>query len=286
MTSSTYEQDLRGSWLLDHPIASVAVLEVLFVSITLGGAFVVGALVPGLPGFSTTGVSRALVVAVIDAALVLAIIGALRWWGAAGFTPRSQWRDLRLYWLPAVLVFAPFIAGIKMPSPVALALLVLGYLLSCVYEEGFFRGIALVLLSRLGLWPAVLISSTLFGLTHLSNQVLRGVSFLIVLQALGAAVRGIGYAALRLRTNTIWPLIVIHALHDVTLQMGHLPIAMVEAPIDTLLAIYGVILLRGHGSQLLPHAADVSAGPSQLPRSDGSPTHVTPHQVSQEEVRP
>ncbi len=111
------------------------------------------------------------------------------------------------------------------------------------------------MLSRLGLWPAVLISSLLFGLTHMSNQLLRGASFLIVLQAFGAAVQGIGYAALRLRTNMIWLLIVIHALHDVTLQMGHLPIAMVEAPIDTIIAIYGVILLRKRGPEILPRPA-------------------------------
>jgi membrane protease YdiL (CAAX protease family) len=252
MTTLTRTDTSRGGWLLARPITSIAALEVLFVVVTIGGAFVVGVLAPGLPSFSTTGVSQALVVAMINAALVLAIIGALRWWRAAGFTPPSQWRELRLYWLPAVLVFAPFVAGIKMPSAGTLLLLVFGYLVSCVYEEGFFRGVALVVLNRLGLWPAVLISSALFGLTHLSNQVLRGVSFLIVLQAFGAAVQGIGYAALRLRTNTIWPLIVIHALHDVTLQMGHLPIAMVEAPIDTVLAIYGIVLLRRHGSQLLP----------------------------------
>ena len=252
MTTSTSVETRRGGRLLARPIASIAVLEVLFVAVTIGGAFVVGALLPGLPSYSTTGVSQALVVAVINAALVLAIIGAFRWWRAAGFTPRTQWRDLRLYWVPAVLVFAPFITGIKMPSAGTLALLVFGYLISCVYEEGFFRGLALVVLRRLGLWPAVLISSALFGLTHLSNQVLRGVSFLIVLQAFGSAVQGIGYAALRLRTNTIWPLILIHALHDVTLQMGHLPIAMVEAPIDTILAIYGIVLLRRHGSDILP----------------------------------
>jgi uncharacterized protein len=52
--------------------------------------------------------------------------------------------------------------------------------------------------------------------------------------------------ALRLRTRTIWPLIAIHALHDISLQLGLLPIAAIEAPIDTALCLYGVFLLR-HG---------------------------------------
>jgi membrane protease YdiL (CAAX protease family) len=263
MTSATYGHNGRGGWLLSRPLVSMAGLEVLFVAVIVGGALVMRALVPGLPGYSTTGLSQALVVTVVNAALVLTIIGVLRWWRPVGFTPRSEWRELRLYWLPAVLIFAPFIAGVRMPSAGTLTLLVFGYLLSCVFEEGFFRGIALVVLRRLGLWPAVLISSFLFGLTHMSNQLLRGVSFLIVLQAFGAAIQGIGYAALRLRTNTIWLLIIIHALHDVTLQMGHLPIAMVEAPIDTILAIYGIVLLRRQGSDILPKPAPAREEPAK-----------------------
>jgi hypothetical protein len=252
MTSVLREHRGRGDWLLSRPLVAITGLEVLFVGVIVGGALAVRALVPGLPGYSTTGVSQALVAVVVPAVLVLVIIGRFRWWRAAGFTPRSQWRDLHLYWLPAVLILAPFVAGVRMVSVNNLALLMFGYLLSCVFEEGFFRGIAPVVLRRLGLWPAVLISSALFGATHLSNQLVRGVSFLVVLQAFGAAIQGIGYAALRLRTNMIWLLIIIHALHDVTLQMGHLPIAMVEAPIDTIIAVYGVVLLRRRGEEILP----------------------------------
>jgi Type II CAAX prenyl endopeptidase Rce1-like len=61
-------------------------------------------------------------------------------------------------------------------------------------------------------WQAVLISSVLFGLAHLGNSALRGFSVIVALQAFGAAVRGIGFAALRLRTNTISPPILIHML--------------------------------------------------------------------------
>jgi membrane protease YdiL (CAAX protease family) len=67
-----------------------------------------------------------------------------------------------------------------------------------------------------------------------------------VLQAFGAAIQGVGFAALRLRTNTIWPLIVIHGLHDLFLQLSTLPIPLLEAFIETALCIYGVVLLRHH----------------------------------------
>jgi membrane protease YdiL (CAAX protease family) len=105
-------------------------------------------------------------------------------------------------------------------------------------------GVMLGLLRPTGVWPAVLISSVLFGLGHLGNSALRGMSGLIAAQAFGAACQGVGFAALRLRTNTVWLLIVIHMFHDLFLQMGRLPIALVDAPIDTIMLGYGVFLLR------------------------------------------
>lgn len=241
----------RARTLLRHPVATVVALEALFVALFVGGGQALKTLLPGMPAFSTSGMSHAFLLACVNALLVLALIAYLQWLRAAGFTPRAQWRELHLYLVPGLLVFAPFVAGVKTLPAGTFALLLVGYLISCVFEEGLFRGIAPVVLRSLNLWPTVLISSLLFGLVHLGNQAVRGVSFLIVLQAIGAGVQGIGYLALRLRTNTIWPLILIHALHDLTLQMGHLPIALVEAPVDTIIAIYGVVLLRGRGRELL-----------------------------------
>jgi hypothetical protein len=100
------------------------------------------------------------------------------------------------------------------------------------------------LLIPTGLWRAVLLSALLFGLGHLANSALRGLSLIILAQAFGAAVQGVGLAALRLRTHTLWPLIPLHALHDLFLQLGNLPISLVEVPIDTIFLIYGIILLR------------------------------------------
>ena len=139
----------------------------------------------------------------------------------------------------------------------AVVVLVVAYLATGVFEEGLWRGVMLGLLRPRGVWLAVVLSSVLFGLGHLTNAALRGFSVLILLQAFGAAVQGVGLAALRLRTGTIWPLIVIHALHDISLQLGTLPIAGVEAPIDTVLCLYGIYLLRR--SKLPPPMVDAEA---------------------------
>ncbi|HET6824712.1 MAG TPA: CPBP family intramembrane glutamic endopeptidase [Amnibacterium sp.] len=233
-----------GERIRSRPIGSALTLEVLAIAITVGGAAVLAALLPDLPGYSVTAPSQSLVLVILLAALVLALVAGLRWWRSTGFTRPSEWRDLRLYWLPVVLLFAPFVAGIRIPSLAVVGMLLLGYLATAVFEETMWRGVMLAVLRPLGIWPAVLLSSVLFGLGHLGNSSLRGFSVMIVAQAFGAAVQGVGLAAVRLRTNTIWPLIAIHALHDLFLQMGRLPVALIEVPIDTIFLIYGIVLLR------------------------------------------
>ncbi|MGN6744094.1 MAG: CPBP family intramembrane glutamic endopeptidase [Amnibacterium sp.] len=233
-----------GRALLARPVLSALLLEVVALVVTVGGALVLATALPALPGYSVTGPSQSLVLVLVLAALALALVATLRWWRSTGFTRPAEWRDMGLYWLPVVLLLAPFVAGVRFPSPTALGILLLAYLGTAVFEETLWRGLVLRLLSPLGIWPAVLLSSLLFGLGHLGNSALRGFSMLIVAQAFGAAVQGVGLAAIRLRTNTIWPLIGIHLLHDLFLQMGNLPIWAVEVPIDTIFLVYGIVLLR------------------------------------------
>ncbi|MGN6445000.1 lysostaphin resistance A-like protein [Amnibacterium sp.] len=227
-----------------HPVWTVLGLETAHWMVVIGGSLLLAIALPGLPGYSTTGPSRSLLLVLVSCGLILALIAALRWWRLAAFTPVRAWRDLRLYWLPAVLLVVPLVAGVRQLAPGALAVLAVGYIATGVYEEALWRGVMVGLLGRIGIWPAVLLSSVLFGLGHLGNGALRGMSALIVLQAFGSAVQGVGLAALRLRTDTIWPLMGFHALHDFSLQLGTLPIAAIEAPIDTVLLIYGIVLLR------------------------------------------
>ena len=73
-------------------------------------------------------------------------------------------------------------------------------------------------------------------------NVLRGNPGLIALQALGAATGGVGMAALRLRT--IWPVIGLHAAHDLFFQLSYLPIPLVDAANSIILFCYAFYLLR------------------------------------------
>lgn len=233
-----------NEWLRNRPLASALLLELLAAAVVLVGALVLTIAAPGLPGYSVIAPSQSLVLVLLLAVGLLVALAASRRWAFAGFTAPGRWRRLRLYWLPVLLLAAPFVAGAHLPAPPALGILALGYFATALWEEGMWRGLVLGLLRPLGIWPAVLISSALFGLGHLTNSALRGASVLILLQAFGAAVGAVGYAALRLRTDTIWPLIAIHAAHDFALQLGNLPIPLIEAPIDTVLLVYAIVLLR------------------------------------------
>lgn len=103
--------------------------------------------------------------------------------------------------------------------------------ISCIFvglfEEILFRGTILpILLSKWGnsrkqIYGCVIISSTLFGLFHLTN-LLKGVSPITVFaQVFYATIIGIAFAAIYLRTNNnlLW-CIILHALYDMANEIG------------------------------------------------------------------
>ena len=96
-----------------------------------------------------------------------------------------------------------------------LRLFQIGYL-----EESVFRGVISNLLGfrfgkdAKGIWKAILCSSALFGLTHLTN-ILNGVTFLnALLQSVIAFIMGIYLCAVYYRGRSIWGMMLIHAVTD------------------------------------------------------------------------
>src|SRR5690242_9076664 len=105
--------------------------------------------------------SQADFVALFPLALIVAVaLTALGWWRAVGFNRPAQWRDLRVLWLPAlVVVVLPLLSGIKALDPATTLTLIVGYLLVGLREEAIYRGIMLRVLGPAGRWRAVLLSS-------------------------------------------------------------------------------------------------------------------------------
>ena len=103
------------------------------------------------------------------AIVVAAALTMLGWWRDVGFTPPSEWREIRWLVVPAVIVFLPLLAGVKTPETGSVALLVLGYALTGFAEEAVFRGIVLRLFGDRPQLAAVTTAALLFGLVHLAN---------------------------------------------------------------------------------------------------------------------
>lgn len=197
----------------------------------------------------------------------LLALGTLRWLGwlrAAGFNGPSGWRKLHLLWVPALL--ALFYLASAFVTPVSgagvLIFAIIAALLTGLDEEARFRGVILQSLSPSGALAAAGISSVFFGLAHLNNLLTHAPPIVVLAQVVGACLLGFGFAACRLRTGTIWPLILFHALYDlpadITLfnasnartigttlaTLSPLATALVLIIPGLILACYGLFLLR------------------------------------------
>jgi membrane protease YdiL (CAAX protease family) len=202
-------------------------------------------------------------------AALFALLVALssRAWRAAGLGAPAPWRSLWLFsplLLYSLLMLLVSWAGGWPPAPV---LLIVGVntALVAVSEELMFRSVLLQsLLERHALWPAVLISSALFGVAHSVNGLAGGDLGNALWQSLAAFLQGIGYAAIRLRTRSVWPMVTVHAVWDFALvtamlavsgEGSVLPLAAVLAVLP--LCLYGVFLLRPSQRALLRLDAQV-----------------------------
>ena len=137
-------------------------------------------------------------------------------WRRAGFTRPHR---LAVVLFPLATVVFGYLGQVR-PQPVAtVALAVALVVLVAVGEETAFRGVLLPLLLPRGVGFAVTVSSALFGLTHLANLVLGAPLPGVLLQVLFAGMGAAGFAALRLRTGSLWPSIVLHAAYDLIFRV-------------------------------------------------------------------
>jgi membrane protease YdiL (CAAX protease family) len=185
------------------------------------------------------------------AALLLSVTG---WWEKAGFTTLGRRRDGALYLLPAAIALFSLSEGISVTGWREVALFAVFSLIVAWSEEAFFRGLILQTLLPAGIRIAIIISALLFGLPHLFNF-LGGLwdPLFVIANAIAAFGIGVTFAALVIRTGTIWPPIMIHALVNFTalISLGSL-VVPVQTPLQlaltvsagVVLAVYGLYLIR------------------------------------------
>lgn len=201
------------------------------------------------------------------AAAGVAILSWRDWWFAAGFTPPSQWRRFRILWLLALVPLLPtlslLLVGVRVSARTAV--LITAYtILATSTEELFYRGIVLRATIGYGVIPAVLLSSALFGASHVNGFFTSyAIDPLYILgQALIGFLLGIFLAAVRLRMNAIWPTMVAHALYDLpgVLVYGIYAFAyrptlrnlLISTGFGLFFTVIGLFLLRGAQPDIIP----------------------------------
>jgi membrane protease YdiL (CAAX protease family) len=176
------------------------------------------------------------------------------WWREIGLTRAPTGKEVLLF-LP--LLIAPLLilvsSGIHLTDPVQVALAFVFTLAIGFSEEIAFRGIVLRLFLPQGAMRAAVIASAVFGLLHLGN-IFAGQSIpLAIVQIFFAALGGLGLAAPYIKTNALWPLIIVHMLVDFTQKLakgfGHAGVGYSNAE----MAIYllGSIVIAGYAFWLL-----------------------------------
>lgn len=203
-------KNVHGSARLPLSLA----VYILWAAITiLGGIGLSG----GQQQSLTEGLSKGPLWNVVAAFLFLVAVIALTGWRDLKFVAPKPMSSLRIMWLPALYIIGFLgIAGVLGLPPLNLMLLIL---ISTAFvglsEETMFRGILFqALRTRVKLWPAMIWTSVLFGSVHILNALTTGEFLNALLQAFTATLSGFAFMAILVRTGSIWPPIIYHALWD------------------------------------------------------------------------
>ena len=228
---------------LRSPLALTLLVYAGNAAVIVAGALVAAALLP-----DADGLTRSLVASVgaLLFTLVVARAVAVRTegWTGLGLTRPREWRDTRLLAVPALITLVPLLGGVRSIEGGTWAVLLAGYVITGFMEELLWRGVVQRLLAPTGIAKAVWLGSAIFGAAHLTNVLFRPSAGLVLSQAFGAFCFGVGYAALRWRTNTIWPLMVMHLATDLFAAIGGLPKIPVLVAQDVVLLALGAYLIR------------------------------------------
>ncbi|MGV8906831.1 MAG: CPBP family intramembrane glutamic endopeptidase [Acetobacterium sp.] len=166
-------------------------------------------------------------------------------------------RGLEIQTNPKVLYFTPLIVAELLPfingfdaniSLIQIGLLFLFAAVVGINEELFFRGLIYKILSTKGVKYAVIVSSLLFGIGHVTTALSGSEPIYVAILIIFAGLFGLVCAELVVITKSIIPVILWHGLHDfianITLEtISTLGISILIAQ-TLILFIYALFLWR------------------------------------------
>lgn len=184
---------------------------------------------------------------VLASALALALIWVLGWWRDAGFNRPSRWRNLRLLVFPLLVGGLALAGGIRFEGFLFLAAALFSVVLAAFGEEALYRGVAWRALAPAGLLRAVVATALLAGALRFGVSLLANTWPEAVQAGVLAVCGGFTYAALRWRTASIWPVILVHCVlgfAGAVSTMGAAQYLLVLLASTVGFVFYGLFLLR------------------------------------------
>jgi membrane protease YdiL (CAAX protease family) len=151
------------------------------------------------------------------AAGFLLAVSAWQRWHDMGLNRFAQRGTVRLAWLPLLYIVVALTLAVAVGLPPAgiLFWILLNTFLVGLSEELMFRGVLLQAFRHaVSIWPAVVLTTLAFGAIHSLNVFTTGDLYAALLQSTAAGLSGLLFIALRLRTGSLWPPILVHGLWD------------------------------------------------------------------------
>lgn len=200
---------------MNNRLRAALVVYVLWVAITLFGAkWMLGGREAPLEELVKNGVGWQFVGAV---ALLIGAIAVFRWRDVKFVAPRAL---LGAMWFPMLVLLAisSLLALTGLPGGRVMFWVAFNTFLVGLSEEVMFRGVLFrALLENCRVWPAIMVTTALFGAVHILNGFTTGQWGPSVVQAVSAGMSGLIFMAIVIRTGSIWPAIVYHWLWDCAL---------------------------------------------------------------------
>lgn len=238
-----------AKFLQRNPLVLFLLLFVVRITTTL----------PVLKFLTSVGLSPIVAKTISQAPTVLFLLGLVvwfRWWREVGLAPAKWWSkplDLLVLALPLLvpLIGMAFI-DVTLPLGYEAPWLLVEALFVAIWEEVYFRGILLHQLQVRIPRYAILISALAFGLAHAGNGVGGAATSFVVVQTLWSFLSAFGLAAVRVRTGSLWPLILCHFLLDglerllLKGQATSVPVEVMVlmVVISVVLGLYGFTVMR------------------------------------------
>jgi hypothetical protein len=202
-------------------------------------------------------VKNQLIFGVLGAVVFLTgVISYLNWWDQIGWKGPNNSRNMHLLWLPAIFLFFLLVIVLftGLPPTRILLIVIINTLMVGISEELMFRGLLFHgVSSSFGIWRAVWITAAIFGSVHTLNGLITGDFKASVVQAFFAGMFGVWAVALRVRLDTVIPLIIIHWLWDcLAFLLTGSSQGLLLLLFSLILFFYGIWLLRSFRSTVAP----------------------------------